>query len=278
MPDEWNNEGRPSSFAEIIELAEHGPDTWVGESPRYNWGRVYGGQVVSQALRAALHTVDAEYLPHSLHAYFIRGGNVNEPIRYEVDRLRDGRSFCTRAVVARQSSGAILHLSCSFQVEEAEFEIQVPRMPLAPSPDDMKAQADNWPTIMERRSMVSHPGAGKSMSWVRLTDPLSEDPFDHACGLAFTSDTIQFGAARSLHPLSHSTPKDKHHDLFMGASLDHAMWFHRPAQADEWHLYQWDCHGLRGGRGITIGNLFDQEGNHVASIAQELLLRERKER
>jgi len=105
----------PRTFAEILQLESHGADTWAGDSPPYEWGRVYGGQVIAQALWSALQTVDPEFHPHSLHAYFIRGGDPSEPIRYEVDRLRDGRSFCTRAVVARQSGGGILHLSSSFQ-------------------------------------------------------------------------------------------------------------------------------------------------------------------
>lgn len=264
----------PSTFGEVLDLVEHGPDTWVGESPPYRWGRIYGGQVVAQGLWAAIQSVKPEYVPHSLHAYFIRGGTLTEPVRYEVDRLRDGRSFCTRAVVARQSSGAILHLSCSFQTPEPEAEIQTARMPLAPDPDDMRAQTDGWPWIMERRTMGTRPGVGQSMGWVRLTDPLPDDPYVHMCGLAFTSDTVQFPAARSLHPLQ--VPQDQHHERFMGASLDHAMWFHRPARADDWHLYQWDCHGLKGARGMTVGNLFAPDGGHVASVAQEVLLRERR--
>ncbi|MEM7091493.1 MAG: acyl-CoA thioesterase domain-containing protein [Actinomycetota bacterium] len=268
---------RPATFAEILEMESHGPDTWVGLSPSYTWGRVYGGQVVAQALWAALQTVDEHFLPHSLHAYFIRGGVVDEPIRYEVDRLRNGRSFCTRSVVARQSSGAILHLSSSFQVDETnvEAEIQTVKMPLAPEPDDMRKRDDDWPFIMARRTMVSHPGAGKSMGWVQLTDPLGDNPLQHVCGLAFTSDTIQFGSARSAHPLH--VPEAKHRETFIGASLDHAMWFHRPIRADEWHLYEWECRTMRGGRGATFGNLFAQDGTHVASIAQEVLLRERRE-
>ena len=226
-------------------------------------------------MRAALHTVDERFSPHSLHAYFIRGGSLDEPVRFEVDRLRDGRSFCTRAVVARQSGGAILHLSCSFQVAEDEADVQTAKMHLAPPADDVKPQRDNWPWIMERRFMVSPPGSGQSMGWVRLTDPLPEgDAASQVCGLAFTSDTVQFAAARSVHPLQ--VPPEQHHEKFMGASLDHAMWFHRPARADEWHLYQWECRGLTGGRGMTVGNLFDAEGTHVASVAQEILLRERR--
>ena len=264
----------PTTFENVLELVRHGPDTWVGLSAEYQWGRIYGGQVVAQALWSALQTVDESFVPHSLHAYFIRGGTLDEPVRYEVDRLRNGRSFCTRAVVARQSGGAILHLSCSFQLAEAAADVQTARMPLAPEPDDVRAQADDWPWIMERRSLVSYPGAGQSMGWVKLVDPLPDDPRTHVCGLAFTSDTVQFSAARSIHPLQ--VPQDQYHDRFMGASLDHAMWFHRPTRADEWHLYQWDCHGLQGARGMTVGNLFAADGSHVASIAQEVLLRERR--
>jgi acyl-CoA thioesterase-2 len=267
-------ETAPTTFSAVLDLVRHGPDTWVGQSATYPWGRIYGGQVVAQALWSAMQTVDEKYSPHSLHAYFIRGGSLDEPVRYEVDRLRNGRSFCTRSVVARQSGGAILHLSCSFQVEEHDAEIQTARMPLAPDPEDMKPRPDDWPWIMERRTMVSHPGAGRSMGWVKLTDPLPDDPILHVCGLAFTSDTVQFSAARSLHPLQVS--QDEYHNRFMGASLDHAMWFHRPTRADEWHLFEWDCHGLRGAKGMTVGNLFAPDGTHVASIAQEVLLRERR--
>ena len=265
---------RPDTFDTLIRLDDRGPDTWVGLSPAYDWGRIYGGQVVAQALWAAAQTVDASFVPHSLHAYFIRGGSPSEPVRYEVDRLRNGRSFCTRAVVARQSAGAILNLSCSFQVHEDEAEVQTARMPLAPQPEDIRARDDDWPWLMERRLLQSYTGAGQSMGWVRLVNDLPDDPLVHLCGLAFTSDTVQFDAARSIHPLQ--VPPAQHHERFMGASLDHAMWFHRPARADQWHLYQWDCHGLRGARGYTVGNLFTADGTHVASIAQEVLLRERR--
>lgn len=264
----------PTTFGELIELDQRGADTWVGGSPRYRSDRIYGGQVVAQALWAAARTVDEAFVAHSLHAYFIRGGSLEEPVRFDVDRLRNGRSFCTRAVVARQSGGAILNLSCSFQRLEIDAEVQTARMPLAPDPDDVSHDPDDWPWIMDRRPLRPYPGAGQSMGWVRLVDPLPDDPVLHRCGLAFTSDTIQFGSAHSIHPLQ--IPSDQHRDRFMAASLDHAMWFHRPARADQWHLYQWDCHGLRGARGMTVGNLFTPDGTHVASIAQEVLLRERR--
>ena len=265
----------PSSFQELMELEHHGPDTWVGLSPNYAWGRIYGGQVIAQGLRAAFETVEEDFHPHSIHAYFIRGGSLLEPVRYEVDRLRDGRSFCTRSVVARQSGGAILNLSCSFHVQEQDAEIQTARMPLAPDPEDCRPREDDHMNlILDRRALNSPPGAGRSMGWVKLKDGLSDDERLHLCGLAFTSDAIQFDAARSLHPIQ--APREEYQQRFMGASLDHAIWFHRPTRADHWHLYDWDCHGLSGSRGMTVGNLFAPDGSHVATIAQEVLLRERK--
>jgi len=264
---------KPTTFASMMDLVQHGPDTWVGLSADYDWGRIYGGQVVAQALWAAMKTVEEKFSPHSLHAYFIRGGAINEPVRYEVDRLRDGRSFCTRAVVARQSGGAILHLSASFHVFEDQANVQTARMPLAPEPDDVRPQDDNWPWIMERRRLRSYPGSGQSMGWARIVDPMDDEPTLHQVGLALTSDTFQFDSARSIHPVQ--VPREDYRKTFIGASLDHAMWFHRPARADEWHLYHWDCHGLKGGRGMTVGNLFSSNGTHIASVAQEILLRHR---
>ncbi|HCB33772.1 MAG TPA: acyl-CoA thioesterase II [Acidimicrobiaceae bacterium] len=270
-------ETAPTTFGEVMHLEQHGSDTWVGLSPAYSWGRVYGGQVICQGLWAALKTVDERFAPHSVHAYFIRGGSVAEPIRYEVDRLRDGRSFCTRAVVARQSGGAILNLSCSFQAAERDAEVQTARIPPAPEPEDCRrTDVESWPWIMDRRQLVSHPGAGQSMGWVRIVDPMPDEARHHVCALAFTSDAIHFSSARSLHPLQVS--RAEYREKFMGASLDHAMWFHRPMRADEWHLYHFDCHGLTGARGMTVGNLFSPDGRHIATIAQEVLLRERKPR
>ncbi len=270
-----NRDHSPIDFAGVLNLEGHGPDTWIGQSPRYPWGhRIYGGQVVAQALWAALKTVDDRYRPHSLHAYFIRPGDSREPVRFEVDRLRDGRSFCTRAVVARQSGGAILNLSSSFQVEEDEAEVQTARMPLVPDADNLPTDGREWPWIMARRQLPSYAGSGQAIGWARIVDDLPHYPRIHYCGLAFTSDTFQFSAARSIHPLQ--VPPEEHSERFMGASLDHAIWFHRPFRADDWHLYHWDCHGLIGARGMTVGNLFAPDGSQLATVAQEILLRERR--
>src|SRR5690554_4357180 len=137
-------------FREMMELESHGPDTFVGVGPDYPWGGLFGGQIVAQALMAAGRTVDEQYLPHSLHAYFIRPGDASQPIRFEVDRLRNGRSFVTRQVVARQASGAILTMISSFQVEEEAADVQTATMPDVPPPDEAKSQT--WTGMFERLS------------------------------------------------------------------------------------------------------------------------------
>lgn len=257
-------------FAEMMTLEPHGPDVYVGVSPVYPWGRIFGGQVVAQGLRAAAHTVESNYRVHSLHAYFIRGGTPTEPVRYEVDRIRNGRSFVTRRVVARQSNGAILNLSCSFQLEEDQVEVQTFEMPTdLPGADEVAN--DGWGWLLDERNITFPAGVARSAGWVKIEDQIGDDPVLHACGLAFTSDSIQFGAARSAHPVQ--LDREQYHEDFIGASLDHAMWFHRPAQADEFHLYDFRSHGLTGGRGLVTGQLFSADGVHVASIAQEVLLR-----
>ena len=154
-------------FTALMALESHGPDVYVGISPDYPWGRVYGGQVVAQGLRAAAATVDDDRHVHSLHAYFIRGGTSSEPIRYEVDRIRNGRSFTTRRVVARQSEGAILNLSCSFQVVEDQANVQE-----STAPDHMgtaeDGESEGWGLMGYRRVIQE---TGHSASWLRPSEP-----------------------------------------------------------------------------------------------------------
>jgi acyl-CoA thioesterase-2 len=213
-------------FTTLMTLESHGPDVYVGVGPSYPWGRVYGGQVVAQALRAASTTVDEDHHVHSLHAYFIRGGDFEEPIRYEVDRIRNGRSFVTRRVVARQSVG---------------------------------------------------PKGPGSRYWLRVVGPLSDDPMTQACALAFTSDDVPTEAASQSHPrhVSLSTEAGYYDEAFIGASLDHAIWFHRPGRQDDWVLHDFQGHGVVGARGLSIGRLFSRDGLHLATVAQEILIRER---
>ncbi len=259
-------------FRELMALEAHGPDVFVGLSPEYPWGRVYGGQVVAQGLRAAASTVDADRHVHSLHAYFIRGGNPYEPIRYEVDRIRNGRSFTTRRVVARQSDGAILNLSCSFQVVEDQIDVQESALP-----DGMGAPGEgvdeDWGLLGRRRALQE---AGHTASWLRIVGDLGDDRVLQECALAFLSDDLPSDASVSSHPrvLETGMDREERHQQFMGASLDHAIWFHRYAPADEWQLHDLRSHGLTGGRGLSTGEVFSADGMHVASIAQEFLFRE----
>ena len=261
-------------FCSLMDLENHGPDVFVGLSPDYPWGRVYGGQVVAQGLRAAAETVDKNRNVHSLHAYFIRGGTSDEPIRYEVDRLRNGRSFTTRRVVARQSDGAILNMSCSFQTTEDQVDIQESSLPeTAGSPEDYESA--NWAPLLERRPTPWN--SGRTATWLRVQGPIPDDPILQACALAFASDDVPTEAVSRSHPRMSEVRDDwsQYAELFIGASLDHAIWFHRPAIADDWQFHNFKSHGLNGGRGLSTGEIFSSSGLHVATVAQEALLRER---
>jgi acyl-CoA thioesterase-2 len=261
-------------FRELMELEPHGPDTYVGVAVSYPWGsRLFGGQVLAQGLRAASHTVDPTRPVHSLHAYFIRPGTHTEPIRYEVERLRDGRSFSTRQVVARQSSGAILNLSVSFQDREDEADVQLAVLPAdLPHPDDPSLEDTGWGRLLDRRTTRNE--RGHAARWIRIRSDIGDDPVLQACGLAFLSDAAPTSAARSTHPASDGTPADR--SRFVGASLDHALWFHRPCRVEGWHWCDMHSHGLMGGRGLVTGDVLAQDGTHVATIAQEVLLRTRR--
>ena len=260
-------------FATLMALEPHGPDVFVGISPDYPWGRVYGGQVVAQGLRAAMATVDPDHLIHSVHAYFIRGGTSNEPIRFEVDRIRNGRSFITRRVVARQSDGAILNLACSFQVVEDQADVQESSLP-ADAGEPGSGTNEDWDLLARR---VVRRSVGRAAAWMKVRGPLGDDPILHACALAYASDDLATTAIASSHPriAEVSANQTTYGEVFIGASLDHAIWFHRPAPADEWQLHEFRSHGLNGGRGLSIGEIFAADGTHVATGAQEAMLRER---
>jgi acyl-CoA thioesterase-2 len=259
-----SNESEALDLSQIFVLEPHGPDTFVGESPAYSWGRIYGGLVIAQALWAATQTVRPEHAVHSLHAYFILGGDLAGPVRYEVDRVRNGRSFTTRRVLARQSAGAILTLACSFQVFESGPETQSVKLdPNIPSPNDLDCE---WDAGIRRCNVPMPEAPPRSMCWARFPESLGDDdPRLHACGLAYLSDTNPMGAVHKSHP--------QDHDILMGASLDHAMWFHRPARADDWVLLDMTGHGMIGSRGLATGPVLHPDGSHVATIAQEGLLR-----
>ena len=260
-------------LSRVFTLEPHGPDTYVGESPRYEWGRIYGGLVVAQALCAATHTVGPEHAVHSLHAYFILGGDLAEPVRYEVDRVRNGRSFTTRRVVARQSAGAILTLECSFQKEEPGPDTQSAAMPAdVPRPD---ALSPLWDAGIERCDFERQSTSPRSMTWARFPGKLDSAPSLHACALAYLSDMNAMDAITASRPGGPAAGQ-AFCDQWMGVSIDHAVWFHRPVRADDWLLLDLAGHGLIRTRGLATGLVFDGAGTHVATIAQEGLLRKRQ--
>jgi len=256
-------------FTTMMALETHGPDTFVAVGPRYPWGGLYGGQIVAQGLMAAALTVDPRYRVHSLHAFFIRRGDHEEPIRFQVERLRNGRSFVTRAVVARQSTGAILNMSASFQVAEQATDIQAAEAPAVAAPDSV--DSTSWSPMFDRRC-PDPVGRGTSTAWLRLSDPVGDDPVLHACALAYLSDDLPTDAVVDLHPRSAGSREED----WMSASLDHAIWFHRPVRADGWQLHHFRCHGLLSSRGLAVGQVFIGDA-HVATVAQEVLLRSRRQ-
>lgn len=262
----------PADAAHIFELENHGPDVWVGDSPAYPWGRIYGGLVIAQALWAATRTVVDEHAVHSLHGYFILGGDPNEPVRYEVDRIRNGRSFTTRRVVARQSGGAIFNLSCSFQRHEEGVETQTADFPTAaPAPGSLTPYREG--SGIDRVDVKLPGDQPRSLVWSRFPYELGDDPRVHACALAYLSDTNPMDAVATAHPRG-MPDQESWHETYMTASLDHAMWFHRPARADDWLLLDMDGHGIIRTRGLSTGHVFTEDGQHVATIAQEGLIRE----
>jgi acyl-CoA thioesterase-2 len=257
-------------LTDLLTLEPHGPDTWVGTGPSYPWGGLYGGQIVAQALMAAAHSVPEQFAVHSLHAYFIRRGDASAPIRYEVDRIRDGRSFFTRRVVARQSTGAILNMSASFQLHEVGPEAQTQQMPDAPPPESLVS--NSWSPIYDRRSVPRVPSSGRGSAWFRIQHEIGESPVQHAGALAYASDDLPMDAVIAIHPDPQVSLQD-----FFATSLDHAIWFHRPTRVDQWHIYDFAVQALRGNRGLTLGHIFNTSGEHIATVAQELLVRRRRE-
>jgi acyl-CoA thioesterase-2 len=257
-------------------LEQHGPDTFVGVGPRYPWGGLFGGQIVAQALRAAASTVDPAFGVQSLHAYFIRLGDADEPIRFEVDRLRNGRSFVTRRVVARQAVGAIFNLDASFQVDEDGPAIDTAVAPDVPHPADLTVTS--WSPMFDRITVPDRT-PGRMRVWMRMTAPVGPHPIDHACALAYLSDDVPTEAVATLQPDHHwpTGPDDpvaiEGDPGWFGASLDHSIWFHRPAPTDQWLLFDSVSHAFVGSRGLALAQVFTEAGLHVATVAQEVLMR-----
>jgi acyl-CoA thioesterase II len=270
-----------------LEPLEH--NLFRGRSPDVGWQRVFGGQVLGQALVAASRTVEPDRKAHSLHAYFLRPGDPAVPIIYEVDRIRDGKSFVTRRVVAIQHGHAIFSMSASFQVEEAGLDHQT-TMPKVPPPEELISEEELKKKFMENASepmkaywrrerpieirpvSLRHYVAREKLEpvqhvWFRASGPLPDDAAIHKCVLAYASDMMLLDT--SLYPHAR-TLFDR--DLQV-ASLDHALWFHRKFRADDWLLYAQESPTAFGGRGFNRGAIYSRDGIHIASVAQEGLIR-----
>lgn len=259
-----------TDLASLLELEMVKPDTFLGASGVTGWGRIYGGQAVAQALRAASHTVAAEQRPHSLHAYFIREGDEHAPVLFEVDRVRDGRSFSTRQVVASQAQGPICTVMASFHRPEQEQDLQTERPPAdVPRPDEL--DDDETPLFFRSRARRGRTGEALD-AWMRATTGFGDDPVLNACALAYLSDEHLLGSALGGHPLLGDW------EALLSASLDHAVWLHRPFRVDEWLLFVLRGHGMADARGVSTALVFREDGTHVATVAQEALGRVRRDR
>src|SRR4051812_44797911 len=180
----------------MFELEPHGPDVFVGTGPSYPWGGLYGGQIVGQALRAATHTVEEGVRPHSLRAYFIRAGDAADAVRYEVDRLRNGRSFTTRRVVARQAVGAILNLEASYTAGDSSEDRQARAMPVVPHADELGD--DSWSALFDRRFVPVVSGSGEVHLWLRWRQPTGDDAIANETAFAYLTDDAPSEAIKAL--------------------------------------------------------------------------------
>ncbi|MEU5301602.1 acyl-CoA thioesterase II [Streptomyces noursei] len=288
------------SLLDLLALERIEQDIFRGLSRASVVPRVFGGQVAAQALVAAGRTVPADRPPHSLHAYFLRPGDPGAPIVYTVDRIRDGRSFTTRRVVAVQHGKPIFHLTASFHAqEEAALEHQEP-MPAAPDPLELPTAAEMLPRhaaegfltpdvaerLLEARaaidlryvdeppySTVGQPREPRSQVWFRTHGKLDDDgeiprPLLDVCLVTYVSDMTLLDSILLAHGRGGWAVGD-----VVGASLDHAMWFHRPLRADEWLLYDQESPTARAGRGLGQGRIFTADGQLVVSVIQEGVVR-----
>ena len=279
------------SLMETLDLETLEQNLFRGRSPQVGWQRVFGGQVIGQALVAAARTVE-DRAAHSMHGYFMRPGDPKVPIIYEVERHRDGKSFTTRQVVAIQHGRPIFTMAASFHVEEQGLNHQI-AMPEVPMPEGLPSERqilDSLPDTIPKnirayfereRPIELRPAGAPNYArkgeappiqnvWIRATAELTDDISLHQCVLAYASDITLLDTALVAHGRSVFDG-----DLML-ASLDHALWFHRPFRADEWLLYAQDGPSLSSSRGFTRGSVFTRDGVLVASAAQEGLIRLRE--
>ncbi len=271
-----------------LDLQSLGGTGFRGVSPAVGPQRVFGGQVAAQALVAAGRTVDQARRVHSLHGYFVRPGDSAVPITYAVENIRDGRSFSVRRSVAYQHGKPIFLMSASFHVAEEGLDHQTQAPLGVPPPDEVPTMTDRlaryperlgiWRVIprpidvryLEEPGWVApgdRPAQPYQRAWMRVDGKLPDDPLLHACLIAYASDLTLLDSVLAAHGEVWGPGG------FVGASLDHAMWFHRPFRADEWFLYDCWSPSAAGGRGLAAGRMFTTDGRHVVTAVQEGLLR-----
>jgi acyl-CoA thioesterase II len=278
-----------AELIDLLTLERLEDNLFRGQSRDIGTRYVFGGQVLGQALSAAQQTVDADRAVHSLHAYFLRAGDIEAPIVYDVDRARDGKSFSVRRVVAIQHGQAIFNFAASFQLSEPGVEHQL-SMPEVPMPEDLAPPAPVPPERLAQIPVKLQRWFGRNGPfefrhvyprdeldppkrppyqhvWFRLTDRAPDSPALHRALLAYASDFHLIGTTTFPHGISFL------HQNVQMASLDHAMWFHRPLRVDEWLLYSCDSPSAQGARGLARGMIFNRDGALVASTAQEGLIR-----
>ncbi len=281
----------------LLTVQRAADDVFEGPKQPGGMGRVFGGQVIAQALQAAQATAPEGFAAHSLHAYFLRGGEEGIALDYQTQRDFDGRSFANRRVVASQTGKPILNLTASFQRPEDGLSHDDVVMPDVPAPEDLRPDMDIRREMVAKMGdrmpeasreialrprpidirtsdrlhwMNDEPRPPKAHSWFRTRAPLGDDPAMHRAIIAYASDFTLLGTSALPHGLSWMRGE------LVGASLDHALWFHRPARADEWLLYVTDSPWSGSGRGFNRGRIFNRAGELVASVAQEGMMRRRK--
>lgn len=280
------------NLIKLLELESIDENRFRGHSQDIGFAKLFGGQVIGQAISAATQTLEGRP-PHSLHAYFIRPGDAHNPIEFDVERVRDGRSFSVRRVVASQFGKPILAMTASFQQPESGLEHQV-AMPNVPGPDVLEPElkiyrdhADEIPTPVRAQFTAERPieyriveaqnpfrprhGIAKRHMWIRSTSALPDNPLIHQSMLAYTTDYGFLETALMPHGISIAKPG------LQIASLDHAIWFHRPFRLDDWLLYVADSPTAGSARGFVRGQIFNRQGDLVASTSQEGLMRLQKD-
>lgn len=275
-------------LVDLLDLERIDLNLFRGKQMPSAYPRVFGGQAAAQALTAAARTVDPAYVIHSMHSYFLQPGDTGAPTIFDVENLRDGRSFATRRVLGRQHGRPIYALTANFQKPEEGFDHQDP-MPDVVGPDeaidareaartsdpDRDTSMDGEWDVVDLRYLgnsadglaadPAHPG--RQRYWLRVSSRLPDDPFQHVAAFTYLSDLTLMGAALAPHGVRLGGPET------MVASLDHSIWFHRPFRADEWWLYDQVSPSTSSGRGLVTARVFTQDGTLVASVAQEALVR-----